>query len=75
MALAWIKKKKDNIFVITRYLIYYSALRFVVEYFRGDKIRGLHALDFSTSQIIALAMFSGAIAVVIFQKFSRQSSF
>ncbi len=74
MALAWIKNKKDNIFVITRYLIYYSALRFVVEHFRGDKIRGLHALDFSTSQIIALAMFLGAIAVVIFQKFSRQSS-
>ncbi len=74
MALTWIKNKRDNIFVITHYLIYYSALRFVVEHFRGDKIRGLHALDFSTSQIIALAMFSGALSVVILQKFSRESS-
>lgn len=74
IALSWIKNKKDNIFVITRYLIYYSALRFVIENFRGDKIRGLHMLDFSTSQVIALAMFSGAIMAVIFQKFSQQSS-
>lgn len=74
MALSWIKNKKNNIFVITRYMIFYSSLRFILEYFRGDKIRGLHVFDFSTSQIIAFAMFFGASAVVVFQKFSRESS-
>lgn len=70
MTLKWVNGKKDNIFIITRYLVFYSLLRFAVEYFRGDKIRGVHWMDLSTSQMISIALFFAAIAVIISKKIS-----
>ncbi len=67
LALNWIKQKKDNLFIITRYLLIYSLLRFIVEYMRGDKIRGIYWSDLSTSQIISLALFCASLATICYQ--------
>ncbi len=62
--LKWVGSKKDNLFVVTRYLLIYSVLRFIVEYFRGDKIRGVYWFDISTSQLISLGIFLISLAAI-----------
>ncbi len=50
------KKFDGQLFWI--YVLFYAVLRFIIEYFRGDAIRGLYFGDaISTSQIIGIAMF------------------
>lgn len=71
MALRWVKNKEKNFYVVTRYLIYYSLLRFVVEHFRGDKIRGVYWFDLSTSQMISVALFTAAIAAAYIERKSN----
>lgn len=68
ISLKWVKNKKKNFFVMTRYLIFYSLLRFIVEYFRGDKIRGIYWYNLSTSQVISIAIFVSTILVIYAQK-------
>lgn len=68
MTLKWIKNKKTNLYVISRYLLLYSILRFVVEFFRGDEIRGVFWFNLSTSQLISIGIF---IAVIIFLKIKK----
>ena len=46
------------------YLICYSAGRFVLEYFRGDLIRGSVG-TFSTSQFISIFIFIAGVALFI----------
>lgn len=65
LSLKWINNKKENIYVITHYLLFYSLLRFVVEFFRGDRIRGVYWSALSTSQLISLALFLMALVVKI----------
>jgi phosphatidylglycerol:prolipoprotein diacylglycerol transferase len=43
--------------VASSYLIYYSVGRFILEYFRGDDIRGLYWLNLSTSQYVSVFLF------------------
>lgn len=73
MSLKWVKNKEKNFFIVTRYLIYYSLLRFVVEHFRGDKIRGVYWYDLSTSQMISVALFMATIAAVYIEKRKSKS--
>lgn len=55
--LAWfVRKAKHTWFVLPLYLVLYSISRFTLEFFRGDKIRGVWLL--STSQWISLLTFS-----------------
>ncbi len=51
------------------YLLLYSILRFVVEFFRGDEARGFIFGNISISQGISMLMFLGAVAgLVLFSK-------
>lgn len=51
------------------YLILYSALRFMIEFFRGDEARGFLISGISISQGISVLIFLGAIAgLIIFRK-------
>jgi phosphatidylglycerol:prolipoprotein diacylglycerol transferase len=44
------------------YPLFYSVLRFIIEFFRGDAIRGLYFGGLvSTSQVIAVFMFGFSI--------------
>jgi phosphatidylglycerol:prolipoprotein diacylglycerol transferase len=47
------------------YLIFYSAIRFTIEFFRGDSDRGLY-FGVSTSQIISTVIFIIAIYLFVF---------
>lgn len=46
------------------YLVCYAAMRFVLEFFRGDAVRG-SALALSTSQWISLLVFAVGIALIV----------
>jgi phosphatidylglycerol:prolipoprotein diacylglycerol transferase len=62
-SLKWIQKKKSNFEIITKYLLYYSVIRFIVECFRGDEVRGIFWFSLSTSQLISVAIFASVIAL------------
>jgi len=47
------------------YLLIYSVIRFTVEFFRGDEVRGFLFGNISISQGISVLMFVGAIAGII----------
>jgi phosphatidylglycerol:prolipoprotein diacylglycerol transferase len=47
------------------YLILYSVLRFGIEFFRGDMVRGTYGW-FTTSQIISIALFSAGVLFIVF---------
>lgn len=63
LTLKWIKRKKTNLYIITSYLLVYSTVRFIIEFFRGDEIRGVFWLSLSTSQLISLGLFIVALIV------------
>ena len=54
LTLNWIKTKQKNLKIITNYLLIYSLIRFVLEFFRGDEVRGVLWLSLSTSQWISV---------------------
>ena len=58
-----LKKNKQYGFLFYIYLIAYSIIRFVLEFFRGDTIRGI-LWGFSTSQWISMAIFAVTVTVV-----------
>ena len=68
------KKKKFNGEVGAAYLIAYSFGRFVIEFFRGDMIRGV-VNGLSTSQYIAIATFIAGIAIIVIgrKRFSQSN--
>ena len=47
--------KNANPFFI--YLFFYSLIRFILEFFRGDSVRGIFSCGLSISQIISLILF------------------
>jgi phosphatidylglycerol:prolipoprotein diacylglycerol transferase len=63
LSLKWIKRKKTNLYIVTNYLLIYSAVRFILEFFRGDEVRGVFWLSLSTSQYISVGLFFGALIV------------
>jgi phosphatidylglycerol:prolipoprotein diacylglycerol transferase len=71
LSLKWISKNKNNIYVIINYLMFYSLLRFCVEFFRGDLIRGVYLSTLSTSQLISIALFIIALIVKFISKKNR----
>lgn len=60
-SLKWIKGKKTNHYIVTNYLLIYSIIRFILEFFRGDEIRGVYWLSLSTSQFISFGLFLVAL--------------
>lgn len=72
--LKWANSQKENFYVVTRYLLYYSILRFIVEYFRGDKIRGVYWFELSTSQVISLFIFFAAFLSIVIKKMRKPTS-
>lgn len=68
--LRWIKNRKTNLYIVTHYLLVYSAVRFIIEFFRGDEIRGVFWLSLSTSQLISLGLF--IVALIVKYKWSEE---
>lgn len=64
IAIRMINKKQSLTKVMQLYIFGYAGLRFCLEFFRGDKLRGIHAAGLSTSQFVSLALV--AIAAILF---------
>lgn len=60
------KDEKRNSSALKLYLILYSVFRFVLEFFRGDPIRGLW-FGLSTSQWVSLAVIVGVVIIWLVQ--------
>lgn len=75
MFLLWyIRKKRPTYHILCAYLLFYSILRFILEFFRGDLIRGSF-LKLSTSQWISVALFLVSIMIFyIFRERNRQKT-
>ena len=57
-------KERLKGFILPVYLVSYSLFRFVMEYFRGDELRGIWG-PFSTSQWISISVFAlGAFLII-----------
>lgn len=72
LSLAWplfLKAYRENKKIIIPYIIFYACLRFFMEFFRGDTVRGIYALGISTSQIISLSFL---IIIAVFTMVSRK---
>jgi phosphatidylglycerol:prolipoprotein diacylglycerol transferase len=71
--LLWIARhKRFQGEVVLAYVVLYSVARFVVEFFRGDKVRGFpFGGPLSTSQVIAIPLALGAAALLV--RFMRKA--
>lgn len=54
--------------IVLFYLFSYGVLRFILEFMRGDEIRGIWALGLSTSQIISLVFIIFSVVSYIYLK-------
>lgn len=61
-----IRKEKRGLDLFLIYLFSYSILRFILEYYRGDIIRG-YLLSFSTSQWISLIILFTIFGIKLFK--------
>lgn len=67
MVLAFLYKKYSNSYkIVSLYLILYSIVRFILEFFRGDAIRGF-LFGISTSQWISIVLFIIGIVVWVIE--------
>lgn len=64
-------KKKNASLILAIYLFSYSLIRFALEFFRGDEIRGIYWMNLSTSQWTSIAMF--LLAILFFLKSKNYS--
>ena len=67
IVLLYIDKKIKNISLLSVYLAMYAICRFVLEFFRGDAIRGIW-WGISTSQIISLLILLALLIRFIFKR-------
>jgi len=61
-------QKNAGVQHLLQYILFYAVFRFLIEYLRGDEIRGVYWDLFSTSQIISMAMILSVIAIVRWKK-------
>jgi phosphatidylglycerol:prolipoprotein diacylglycerol transferase len=65
LALVWMaRRKKFQGQVTLAYVLLYAIVRFVIEFYRGDAVRGTVFGAISTSQFIAILMVVGALALM-----------
>lgn len=69
--LSYAKKERSKFQILLLYLTLYSLLRFCLEFFRGDLIRG-NFWVFSTSQWISLIIFFISVTISINKSYQRK---
>lgn len=70
LCILYLKKPRRGV-VAGMYLCCYAVARFVLEYFRGDIVRG-HMLSLSTSQWISLAVLATGIFLLFYEKLFKR---
>lgn len=66
-----IKTKKNPLNAILIYTFGYGLIRFTLEFFRGDKVRGIHFGGLSTSQYVSLTIILATIVIYLLNKKSE----
>jgi len=61
------RKHHRSVHLLYIYVIAYSVVRFILEYFRGDEIRGI-AQGLSTSQWISIGLFVASVSLILIRK-------
>lgn len=67
-----IKEKGTAPKMLLTYLMSYALLRFFIEFFRGDTVRGIYWLGLSSSQLIALIMCFICAVVLTYQNVKKE---
>jgi phosphatidylglycerol:prolipoprotein diacylglycerol transferase len=67
----YIKYKSGTENLLLKYALYYSSVRFCLEYFRDDHIRGIWMLNLSTSQLISIGVFVSSSLIYISRRLNR----
>lgn len=62
------KRQKNKYGIIVFYMIGYGIIRFVLEFFRGDALRGI-AAELSTSQWVSIVLIGLATLIFLAEKF------
>jgi phosphatidylglycerol---prolipoprotein diacylglyceryl transferase len=63
-----LRVKSSPFKVISLYFALYALIRFILEYFRGDSIRGVYTFALSTSQYISIAMIIMILLISLHRK-------
>lgn len=77
IGLAILKMLKNNVAnksIINTYLLSYSLFRFFIEYLRGDEIRGILWLDFSSSQWVSIFIIVTIVTFNVFDKIRKNAN-
>lgn len=72
--LIYTQKERKGIITLSLYLVLYSIVRFVLEFFRGDLIRGIY-LGVSTSQWISALLVIISVFVIVLDRQNKLQSF
>lgn len=72
--LFYTRTKRNGVITLSVYLIAYSLIRFILEFFRGDLIRGIY-WGFSTSQWISVLLIATAAVIIAFSRRNRFNLF
>ncbi|MDZ4383521.1 MAG: prolipoprotein diacylglyceryl transferase family protein, partial [Thermodesulfovibrionia bacterium] len=62
------KHKKFDGQIFWTYMLLYSIVRFIIEFFRGDRIRGFIYNGFSIAQSISVGLFLVAIIFILLHR-------
>ena len=65
-------KKRHFEYSLQLYLMSYAACRFVLEFFRGDSVRGIWFQTFSTAQIISIIVLIISINMLFIRLYKKQ---
>lgn len=65
------RKQHQGYYLLYVYIIAYAVVRFILEYYRGDEIRGI-AQGLSTSQWISIVLFTGSMLLMLLSKGSEK---
>lgn len=65
------KKHQDGVIILSLYLLLYSIIRFILEFFRGDIVRGLYQ-GLSTSQWISCLLLVSSVLLWLYRSKKTQ---
>ena len=66
-----LEKRNSELYSLSNYLVIYAIFRFVVEFYRGDEVRGIWMGGLSTAQLISVLI----VIIVLFTKNKNKKQF
>lgn len=67
----WTTKPRHHLHIVAFYGITYAVGRFILEFFRGDAVRG-QVFNLSTSQFISILVFAVSVGLIVISKIRKK---